>query len=535
MKRTNKLGFKLGIAFTVFSVVVLLIVGILIYICQMRTYKNLSERNIKNVGRYIRSLIVADGTDFIHYRDYYLDHYTEANVPKEADEYKSYERDYHDLFASRYPGKTLDLNITFDELDEDVKNAYFIYSHLYWLITFESARTDFNLPYTYFLIPNEEDYTAMYFIDCVRSSRADYNELIKEHPEYDEFNKPHTGGLEYMHLGDTVQYKDEKYKLLWDTWRTGKEQNGFVVWDNDWGDTYSYYVPVFVDGEKVGLVVTETDISDLNEEIMRDTLHQVIVVAFIFVIGIASLLLFINKKYTSKTAKLEAYVAEYTTTRDPGVADKVRDNIKGNDEIASLAYQFIDLIKEIEHHIKYLLLTNQELAQTKGDVAKMTSLAQKDALTGVSNRTAYEKGKEDLQQKLDLGYTSFGIAMVDLNYLKRTNDTYGHEKGNESLKILCRTICEVFEHSPVFRIGGDEFVVILVNEDFKNRDALLMEFNNKIIRFSDMDGLEPWERISAAIGIAVFDRTCDRNVDDVFNRADDIMYERKKEMKASRG
>ncbi len=124
--------------------------------------------------------------------------------------------------------------------------------------------------------------------------------------------------------------------------------------------------------------------------------------------------------------------------------------------------------------------------------------------------------------------------MIDLNFLKRMNDTYGHEKGNIAIKKLCYVICHVFKHSPVFRIGGDEFVTILKNEDYKNADALANEFNYQIESISNEKLLKPWEQISAAIGIALFDISKDTNVEDVFRRADQKMYLRKKQMKGIR-
>ena len=139
----------------------------------------------------------------------------------------------------------------------------------------------------------------------------------------------------------------------------------------------------------------------------------------------------------------------------------------------------------------------------------------------------YEKALAD-------GNTEFGIAMIDLNFLKRINDTYGHEQGNIAIKKLCYTVCHVFEHSPVFRIGGDEFVVILKNNDYEDRDELIEDFRAQMELLQSDFSIEPWEQISAAIGIAVFEKDRDARVDNVFKRADQLMYENKKEMKAVR-
>ena len=128
----------------------------------------------------------------------------------------------------------------------------------------------------------------------------------------------------------------------------------------------------------------------------------------------------------------------------------------------------------------------------------------------------------------------FSIAMIDLNYLKKINDTFGHEQGNIAIKKLCYIVCHTFTHSPVFRIGGDEFVTILKNDDYKNRVNLVEVFNRSLAELAKDDKLEVWEKVSAAIGIADFDMKIDANVANVFARADKAMYQRKKEMKAVR-
>ena len=124
--------------------------------------------------------------------------------------------------------------------------------------------------------------------------------------------------------------------------------------------------------------------------------------------------------------------------------------------------------------------------------------------------------------------------MVDLNFLKHINDTYGHEYGNEAIISLSKLICNIFIHSPVFRIGGDEFAVILKNADFNKIKTLESEFNKHLEQLASDTALQPWEKISAAFGYALFDAKQDHCADDVFKRADCNMYERKKAMKAVR-
>ena len=126
--------------------------------------------------------------------------------------------------------------------------------------------------------------------------------------------------------------------------------------------------------------------------------------------------------------------------------------------------------------------------------------------------------------------SEFRKVMVDLNYLKVINDKYGHDKGNEYIIGSCRLVCDTFAHSPVYRVGGDEFVVVLEGQDYENREALLEQVRDAFASALRASDLSPWNRYSAAIGMAVYQPG--DNVEAVFNRADQAMYEAKTRMKA---
>ena len=171
----------------------------------------------------------------------------------------------------------------------------------------------------------------------------------------------------------------------------------------------------------------------------------------------------------------------------------------------------------------------------KKKASQMSELANKDALTGVRNKTAYDKEIIRMEYALSVGkQTAFGIGMIDLNFLKRINDTYGHEQGDYAIKKLCRVVCATFVHSPVFRIGGDEFVVILEGSDYENVQTLSAELKQKMQSMEEDTNLEPWEKVSASVGFAFYDKDQDTSVLNVFRRADAEMYACKKNMKAMR-
>ena len=150
--------------------------------------------------------------------------------------------------------------------------------------------------------------------------------------------------------------------------------------------------------------------------------------------------------------------------------------------------------------------------------------ADEDALTGVKNKNAYVEFEADLNRRIEAGEkVEFAVGVFDVNNLKQINDTYGHQTGDIYLKEACDTISSIFRHSPVFRIGGDEFAVICQGEDFRVLDSLmakLQEVNERNARAKS---------IVVAAGMATYHG--ERTVAEVFERADVRMYGNKNSLK----
>jgi len=167
-------------------------------------------------------------------------------------------------------------------------------------------------------------------------------------------------------------------------------------------------------------------------------------------------------------------------------------------------------------------------------VMAMDEIAYKDSLTGVKNKAAYDKKISELDAKIENAQAVFCIVMVDVNYLKKVNDTYGHERGNEYLINACRLVCSVFGAEHVYRIGGDEFVVIIDDDRVAIAQYFVKQFKTEMERKNVNEALQPWERISAAVGVAYYESVYDQTADEVFKRADKEMYANKLAMKAQR-
>ena len=141
---------------------------------------------------------------------------------------------------------------------------------------------------------------------------------------------------------------------------------------------------------------------------------------------------------------------------------------------------------------------------------------------------------DEINESIRDGSAEFAIVMLDINDLKMINDKFGHKYGDIYIKGCCSLLCEVFKHSPVFRIGGDEFAAVLEGNDFDNRLILTEKLRSEIKDALEDPGSEPWNRYSAAVGTGDYNEG-DETFESAFKRADEAMYKEKNEFKKVNG
>ena len=183
------------------------------------------------------------------------------------------------------------------------------------------------------------------------------------------------------------------------------------------------------------------------------------------------------------------------------------------------------------HYIIGIENINDEVKKEKQHLKALNTekeLARRDELTGIKNKTAYNELEKSVQSNIDNGmdYLPFGLVVCDTNELKKVNDSKGHVAGDEYIKQSAKLLCNIFVHSPVFRIGGDEFVVFLRGDDYTNREALMKTLQDQV-----------WENQKSksgpilASGMADFTPGKDKLVSEIFDRADKAMYKNKRDLK----
>lgn len=187
----------------------------------------------------------------------------------------------------------------------------------------------------------------------------------------------------------------------------------------------------------------------------------------------------------------------------------------------------VKLSYESGNELGLLVRSIREMAE------KLEIYVYRDKLTGLKNAAAYiSKGKElNVQDKL-IKNLAYAVVVFDVNFLKKVNDNYGHQGGNQLLRHASRVICRVFSHSPVYRVGGDEFAAILEQEDYENRDKLLKLFDEKIAEES-FEFAGDTINVSVARGIGIYKKGMDFSA--VAKIADNEMYLHKALIKAKYG
>ena len=276
----------------------------------------------------------------------------------------------------------------------------------------------------------------------------------------------------------------------------------------------------------IGLLYFRITLSKDGEK--RFGKSAIVLIGLLFLIFITSLL-WIAQKVTTSNDELVSKINDYYKVTPKELVDlNYIDSLRAvtNRSIAISIFLLVLMLgfTSIIIFDVYRIKSKRENESLK-EASTARDIAMRDSLTGVKSKHAYAVYEADLNLKISsLENLEFAVVVSDINDLKKVNDEFGHDEGDKYIKSACQIICDIFKHSPVFRIGGDEFVAILMKDDYKNREYLMNEINS----LSDKNNRE--NGIVVSSGMALYEKG-DQNLSDVFKRADEKMYERKEYLK----
>ena len=241
---------------------------------------------------------------------------------------------------------------------------------------------------------------------------------------------------------------------------------------------------------------------------VHDTRNSVLMNLFAAIIIVAMLISFVSITIASKSIKPLAGMTE------------AAKRIASGDLNVKISY-------ESDNELGILVRSIREMA------AKLEFYVYRDKLTGLRNAAAFMSKSAELDERSkhepDLKY---GVVIFDANFLKKVNDNYGHEAGNELLRHAGSVIEKVFPNSLTYRTGGDEFAAVLEGHDYENRQGLLILFDEMAAQehFSVADTTLT---LSVARGLGVYESGMDFS--SVSKKADAAMYNHKASIKAKYG
>ena len=310
-------------------------------------------------------------------------------------------------------------------------------------------------------------------------------------------------------FGDHIPYTEALYNASLGT--PGVDKEPYV---DQWGRFYSAYSPVFDSNGNVTDIVAVDFTADWYDRQFSNQLKAIVSISGISILVASIIVFLIVNRYKKRFDRLfqgmnivsegiETLVHEISPDSEP--VEQTEKTTGNTDEIEMMNERIFSLQEKLSKQIQLV-----------------RSRAYIDGLTGLNNRVAYEEHVSRLEDEIRGGTADFAIALFDVNSLKEVNDKYGHKKGDEVIRSASFALQNTFREGKLYRIGGDEFLVIL--------ERSYAELLPKLASLRENQA-----GISISAGSAVFNRETDREYRTVFNRADMAMYNDKREYYLTHG
>ena len=159
---------------------------------------------------------------------------------------------------------------------------------------------------------------------------------------------------------------------------------------------------------------------------------------------------------------------------------------------------------------------------------ELKELSHRDYLTNLYNRRYFNAFSKKFLNKSKQEYEPMSIIMLDIDYFKNINDTYGHAVGDEVIKLLASLLKDnTRENDTVFRLGGEEFAILLPSigkmKASEIAEELRMIIENKNFIIADEKDIQ----FTVSLGIACINFEKDTDILESLDRADKALYQAK--------
>lgn len=293
-----------------------------------------------------------------------------------------------------------------------------------------------------------------------------------------------------------------------------------------WGNFYSAYSPIFdSSGEVAGVVGVDFSAAWYEEQLRRHTM-SISIISILSVLFGAAVMLLITDKVRKKFLEIDRELSNiagsvdeltreivsnigYRESVDPAAAPIAVDGVVSSDEMEALSEKIHATQQELECYLRYV-----------------HAQAYTDSLTRVGNTNAYQEELLRLDEQIRSGAACFCVVVLDIDNLKTVNDRFGHACGDRIIRGAAQVIADVFSAERTFRIGGDEFLAIPLNMSEEEANAEWEKLQNGVDAFNSSPD-HPAAQLAMSMGAAAYRPGVDSCFQEVFVRADEVMYENK--------
>ena len=303
-----------------------------------------------------------------------------------------------------------------------------------------------------------------------------------------------------------------------------------TVMDNtEWGYLMTCSKPLIdSNGNFQGYILIDFDLTKVRENNILFIIKLFVLIFALMLVIFAFGMQAVTARITNPIEKMYQCLSnfKYVTTKDreENLRSLKELNIHTNQEIQSL---YEALIISAESSLRYM----QEYRTITQKLGAVNKMAHTDVMTGVNNKTAFEdRVSELLSRTANEESPEIAVIMADINNLKYINDKFGHKFGDEYIKGCCRVLSDFCKFSQIYRVGGDEFIVILAGDDYKNRKLIYEMLRSHFIDTYTDTTRPPEKRYSVSLGLAEYESS-DSGLSDMIKRADEAMYKEKKAFK----
>ncbi len=305
----------------------------------------------------------------------------------------------------------------------------------------------------------------------------------------------------------------------------GQPAVDFEPYEDRWGTFYTAYTPVFDSrGDVTAIIGVDFGYEWFGDQIRRFN-RTVSVISISTILAGAVVMFLIMNKLTRRFTGLEKELTQLSRELDTlgeGILGSDAEPEEGADPDV-YPFETDGDADEIEQLSRKVRSMHEEIG---GYLADLRSQAKTDGLTRIANSSAYHTVEQELDEAIRNGDASFHLTIFDINDLKGINDRYGHFTGDEVIRNAAKILSVVFGKDRTYRIGGDEFAVVMRNTSDAEMDEYFAMYEQGVDSYNKAKAPEDPE-VRMARGTAAYRPGEDRAFLDVFKRADEAMYANK--------